>query len=106
MPGQSDRIANLTIGYEKGKFSARLSLIYQSNALAVIGETAEVDGYTDDYKRWDLTLQYKLPWHASVMLSINNLTNLPDRSYTSVMRYPTEEKYYGWTADLGLRFEF
>jgi TonB-dependent receptor len=106
MPGQSDRIANLTIGYEKGKFSARLSLIYQSNALAVIGETVDVDGYTDDYKRWDLTLQYKLPWHASVMLSVNNLTNLPDRSYTSVMQYPTEEKYYGWTADLGLRFEF
>jgi TonB-dependent receptor len=106
MPGQSDQIANLTIGYEKGKLSARLSLIYQSNALAVIGETADVDGYTDDYKRWDLTLQYKLPWHASVIMSVNNLTNLPDRSYTSVMRYPTEEKYYGWTADLGLRFEF
>ena len=105
MPGQSDRIANLTVGYEKGKFSARLSLIYQSNALAVIGETAEVDGYTDDYKRWDLTLQYKLPWHSSVMLSINNLTNLPDRSYTSAMRYPTEEKYFGWSADLGIRFE-
>ncbi|MCX6134888.1 MAG: TonB-dependent receptor [Ignavibacteriales bacterium] len=105
MPGQSDRIANVTVGYEKGKFSARLSLIYQSNALAVIGETAEVDGYTDDYKRWDLTLQYKLPWHSSVMLSINNLTNLPDRSYTSAMRYPTEEKYFGWTAELGIRFE-
>ncbi len=105
MPGQSDRIANLTIGYEKGDFSARLSFIYQSNALAVIGETVEVDGYTDDYQRWDLTLQYKLPWHSSVMLSVNNLTNLPDRSYTSAMRYPTEEKYFGWSADLGIRFE-
>jgi TonB-dependent receptor len=105
MPGQSDRIANLTIGYEKGSFSGRLSLIYQSNALAVIGETVEVDGYTDDYKRWDLTLQYKLPWHSSVMLSINNLTNLPDRSFTSAMQYATEEKYFGWNADLGIRFE-
>jgi TonB-dependent receptor len=106
MPGQSDRIANLTIGYEKGKFSARLSLIYQSNALAVIGETAEVDGYTVDYKRWDLTLQYKLPWRSAVSLSVNNLTNLPDRSYTSTMRYPTEEKYFGYTVDLGIRFDF
>lgn len=105
MPGQSDRIANVTIGYEKGNLSARLSFIYQSHALAVIGETEEVDGYTDDYKRWDLTVQYKLPWRFSVVLSINNLTNLPDRSYTSVLRYPTEEKYFGWSADLGVRFE-
>lgn len=105
MPGQSDRIANLTIGYEKGNLSARLSFIYQSHALAIIGETEEVDGYTDDYKRWDLTVRYKLPWQLSAMLSVNNLTNLPDRSYTSVIRYPTEEKYFGWSADLGIRFE-
>lgn len=106
MPGQSDRIANLTIGYEKGPFSGRLSFIYQSNALAVIGETVEVDGYTDDYKRWDLTMQYKLPWHVAVTLTVNNLTDLPDRSYTSAMKYPTEERYFGWSADFGLRFEF
>jgi TonB-dependent receptor len=106
MPGQSDLIANLSLGYEKGDFSGRISWIYQSNALKTIdSDDQKADGYTDDYSRWDLTLQYKLPWHIGVMLSVNNLTNVPDRSFTSSKGFPTEEKYFGWNADLGLRFE-
>jgi TonB-dependent receptor len=106
MPGQSDLIANLSIGYDKGNFSGRISWIYQSNSLEVIdSDDQKADGYTDDYSRWDVTLQYKLPWNIALMFSVNNLTDNPDKSYTASRGFTTEEKYYGWYAELGLRFQ-
>ena len=103
MPGQSDMLANFTIGYEKGNFSCRIAYVFQSNALAVIGETEEVDGYTSDYSRWDLAFKYKIGWNISLLLNANNLSNSPDKSYTSVEALPTEVKYFGWILDFGVK---
>jgi hypothetical protein len=106
MPGQSDMIANITLGYEKGSFSFRLAYVFQSNALAIIGDTPEVDGYTSEYNRWDLAFKYKFKWNLSLLLNFNNMSNSPDRSFTSTESLPTEEKYFGWTMDFGVKYEF
>jgi TonB-dependent receptor len=108
MPGQPDRVANVTFGYEKGPFSGRLSYIYQAKALAVIGEgeSGRADGYTDAYHRWDLSMKYKLPLNIAVMFNINNITNTPESSSITFQSYKTEEKYYGLLADIGLSYEF
>lgn len=106
MPGQSDKIANVTIGYEKGNFSCRLAFLFQAKALAVIGDTPEVDGYTADYQRWDFAVKYKLPYNISLLLNVNNMTNTPDKSYTQYESLPTEEKFFGWTMDFGVKYEF
>ena len=104
MPGQADKMGNLTIGYERGGFSGRLSLVFQGKSLAIVGTRAETDGYTDAYYRWDLAVQQKLFSGIGLFFNINNITAAADRS--SNQRYLTAEQYYGWGAELGVRYRF
>ncbi|MDX9923245.1 MAG: TonB-dependent receptor [Ignavibacteriaceae bacterium] len=106
MPGQAEHIANFTFGYEKGDFSGRVSLIYQGSALQIIGQRAELDGYSDAFVRWDFAAQYKIIKNLALQFNLNNFTNLPEGSYLGLESYPTKEEYFGWTADLGIKYEF
>jgi TonB-dependent receptor len=110
MPEQPDDIFNLTLGYDIGGFSARLSYVYTDNVLAGINRTyKELDSYTDAYKRWDLTAYQKLPWldgGLQLFLNVNNITNTPDRSFTSELQKAASVQYYGRTVDLGVRYSF
>ncbi len=105
MPGQANHIANFTFGYEKGKFSGRVSMIYQGDALMTIGTRAELDGYSDDFIRWDLAMQYKIMPKLAVTFNMNNLTNLPEGAFLGIAAFSTREEYFGWTADLGIRLD-
>ena len=110
MPDQPNDIFNFTIGYDIGGFSARLSYVYTDNVLVGINRTYdELDRYTSAYKKWDFTAYQKLPWldgSLQVYLNVNNLTNTPDRAYTSVLGKLSSLQYYGRTVDLGLRYSF
>ncbi len=106
MPGQAEKLANLSIGYERKKFSARLSMLYQGESLAVVGTRRELDGYTDRLFRVDFVIQQKFKKGWSVYLNLNNLTNSADRSYLGNKKYPTAEEYFGMTADFGLKYKF
>ncbi len=103
MPGQADMMGNLTVGYQRGGFSGRISLVFQGKSLAIVGTREETDGYTDAYYRWDLAMQQKLFAGISLYLNINNLTAAPDRS--SNARFITSEQYYGWSAQVGIRYK-
>ena len=104
MPGQADKMGNLTLGYERGGFSGRLSFVFQGKSLAVVGSRAETDGYTDAYYRWDAAVQQKLTSNISLFANINNLTAVADKS--SNQRYLTSEQFYGWGAEFGIRYKF
>ena len=106
MPEQANYIGNLAVGYEKGGFSGRVSVNFQGKSLAVIGQSAEFDGYTDASIRWDLTMQQKIFRNVALYIDANNLTNIPDRSFLGNERFPTTIEYYGWTADLGIKYKF
>ena len=110
MPNQPDDIFNFTIGYDIGGFSARLSYVYTDNVLRGVNRTyRELDSYTAAYKRWDFTMQQNLPWLGGglqLYLNVNNLTNTPDRTYTSELGLLSSLQYYGRTIDLGLRYNF
>lgn len=110
MPHQPNDIFNLTIGYDIGGFSARLSYVYTDNVLVGVNRTyKELDSYTAAYKRWDFTMQQELPWLGGglqLYLNINNITNTPDRSFTSELEKLSSLQYYGRTIDLGLRYNF
>ncbi len=106
MPGQANYVGNFAIGYEKGGFSGRLSLVFQGKSLSFVGARAELDGYTNDFMRWDLALQQKIFDKFSLFVNVNNLTNLPDRSFLGTEKFPTNEEYYGWSADVGIKYKF
>ncbi len=106
MPGQAEHIANVSLGYEKKGFSARLSMVYQGNALDIVGVRPENDSYTNDFIRLDFSAQQKLGKNWSVFANINNLTNTPENSYMGQELYVTYEKYFGFTAEIGMRYKF
>ncbi|NET31424.1 MAG: TonB-dependent receptor [Cyanothece sp. SIO1E1] len=110
MPNQPDDVFNFTLGYDIGGFSARLSYVYQDNILTGVNRTYdELDSYTAAYRRWDLTVYQKLPWlkgGLQLYLNANNITNTPDRAFTSTLRKLSSVEYYGRTMDIGLRYQF
>ncbi|MGE5496636.1 MAG: TonB-dependent receptor [Syntrophothermus sp.] len=106
MPGQADFMGNLAVGYEKGGFSGRLSVILQGKSLSAVGPTAELDGYTDKSVRFDISVQQKLFGGLSLFMNANNLSNIPDKSYLGGESFPTKEQYFGWTTDIGVKYKF
>ncbi len=107
MPHQANDILNTTVGYDFRGFSTRLSFVFQGNLLAGAAGRKELDSFTDDFYRWDLIVNQKLPWQGfQVYCNINNITNRPDRYYTSILELLSYAGYYGRTADLGIRYKF
>jgi TonB-dependent receptor len=106
---QPDDIMNVTLGYDIGGFSARLSFLYQDNLLRSADvRQEELDSYTGAYYRWDFTAYQTLPWLKGLQLylNVNNLTDRPDRQFRSTLEKLSEVQYYGRTLDLGLRYQF
>lgn len=103
MPGQADKMGNVTVGYERGGFSGRISLVFQGRSLAIVGTREEMDGYTNAYYRWDVAMKQRIYEGLSLFLNINNLTG--SNEVSSNQLYVTSEQYYGWSAELGLRFK-
>lgn len=110
MPNQPDDVFNLTVGYDIGGFSARLSYVSTDNILVGVNRTYdELDSYTGAYKRWDFTAYQKLPWlegRFQVYMNANNITNTADRSFVSELQKVSSVQYYGRTVDVGIRFGF
>jgi TonB-dependent receptor len=120
MPGQVDNLLNLSIGYEKGGFSARISMIYQGESLFVdqdpdigrlaqsVGAIPEKDSYVGPTTRWDLVVKQDIRDHFQVFLYVNNFTNVKEQTYLagSVNKLLTSNYVYGMTIDMGLTYKF
>jgi len=108
--GMPDMVGNISLGYEIGGFSGRISAYYQSYTLTgVIVQKKSIDVNNSQYLRLDLQLSYKLKKIPGLMFYFNaeNLTNYPDEKsetyYHDKLQY--EEKY-GVSADIGVRYKF
>jgi TonB-dependent receptor len=105
MVDQPAHIANLSIGYDRRGFSGRISMLYQQSSLRSVADYPEGDSFTDTYLRWDAMVQQKLGRGMSVYLNLNNLTDRPEAASIG-LGLPTSQEYYGWTADLGVRYRY
>lgn len=106
MPGQSDEIVNLSIGYDIGKLSTRISYSYQGPSISAVGEIAESDTWNKEFKRWDSTIKYKFFNWMSLNINLVNISNQPDQSYYGSDEYPTSEYYYGMTGSASIDIIF
>lgn len=117
--GQADLLANINLGYEKGGFSGRVSMIYQSDALSPgnpgiggsdsgVGVIPEQDYFDQANYRFDVALKQKVDKKGrwTILLNLNNITNTPERAFLGIADRLREEEFYGMTADLGLVFKF
>jgi TonB-dependent receptor len=104
VPGQADNLANLSLGYDIGGFSARLSMFHQSGSIRDVGVLEEQDNYTDAFTRWDLSIRQRITSRLEAYFNVVNLTETRDRSFVFRSDRPTRLESFGRTADLGLQF--
>ena len=104
LPGQANSIVNLAIGYDKGRFSGRVSYYFQGKSLDRLGENENMDVWIDDFARIDIALTYRILKTVSFVANFNNINNRHDLSYTGTTDFPTFETIYGWRSTFGLRF--
>ncbi len=102
---QPDDIANVVLGYDLGGFSARLSLLYQTDIFQQTAFLPEMRMSTDDYWRWDFSIKQELPVRGlQVFMNVNNISATHDRTLIRGTGFPTSDDFYGMTLDLGLRY--
>lgn len=104
MLNQAKDIANFSVGYDRSGFSGRVSMLLQGESLSRIGVIPETDVFTGTFVRWDLSLKQTLTNNFGLFLNLNNFTGRPDKAFQVVEGFPTEQEFYGWTMDLGVRY--
>jgi len=83
--GQSDRMGNVALTYEKKRFSARLAVNFRSERLREDEDIAFDNSliYVDDSVQVDLTLGYQMRRGPELFAEFVNLTNEPFRVFSA-----------------------
>jgi len=107
LEGQPEFLGNIAVGYDLGGFSARISLYYQGQFNSTFSPGGLTDGITGRYSRLDLTVKQKITDNISLLLSVSNLLDVEEDTYTinrvyNWTRLNTSQRY-GTTADFGVR---
>ncbi len=108
--GMPDMIANVSLGYELGGFSGRISAYYQGKTITTAqANNKSLDQDNDALMRLDMQLSQKLKKVPGLVfyVNINNMTNNTDRRIMTY--YPDKiarEEVYGVSGDIGVRYKF
>lgn len=105
LPSQSDRSANLAIGYETERLSLRLSAAYQSGYLLEIGELddARYDVHEDDHLQYDLIGKWFVSEEVQLYMKGLNLSDEPYYSYVGDSGHNAQYESYGRTFMVGVQ---
>ena len=76
---QPSKIYNLTLFYEKARFSGRVAWSYADEQLYSIGATAYNDQYRRSRGQYDFLFRYRINSHYSITGSIRNITREPEQ---------------------------
>ena len=106
VPYQSNELLNLSVGYDLGGFSGRVSLHNQSPSLLSAGTQQELDTYADAFSRWDISIRQQLTSSISLYFNGVNITNNPDGGYVAGVGKTAVKEYYGSSYDLGFKYTF
>ncbi len=105
MPDQPAHIANLSLGYDYRGFSTRISFLYQTDVVTYVDRLESLDTFSDDYARWDISVKQRVGFGLELFANFNNINGRADRSYRgSAQIHPTYIEYYGFTMDVGFRY--
>jgi len=108
--GAPDKIANVSIGYNKGGFNVWLSFQHTGAILQGIKNLPQLNVIKDAYSRLDLQLTKKFSIAGisgfEFMVNLANITNSTENQhYASDSRLTFSERY-GFSADTGIRWKF
>jgi TonB-dependent receptor len=108
LPAAAENTYNLSLGYEKGPLSVRLTAAYRDEYLDELGGSAEEDRYVKDHIQYDLSAKYRVTPQFQIF---GEIVNLGDEPYVAYQRGPGRERLlqyeeYSWTAKTGFRLSF
>ncbi|HEY0586019.1 MAG TPA: TonB-dependent receptor [Pseudoduganella sp.] len=106
MPGQSDRMMNLMLGYEAGPVSTRIALNYKSPYLLELGSdilNGAQDRIVDTQRQVDFSLSWQLTRDVQLSFDVANLNNEKYYVYQGVKAHNAQYEQYGRTYKLGLK---
>jgi len=107
---QPNYLANVALGYDNIKWgtSVRLSFNFQDDILT--REQRRPDAAdkeaTLEFHRWDFQLNQRLTKKLSLNVNVSNIFNQPDHSVRLITGYIKELEYYGYLAQIGLKYNF
>jgi TonB-dependent receptor len=103
LPNQSDKIGNLTMGYENNKWSLRLTMSYKSDNLEEIdGDMLRIE---DDYQHIDFSGKYFVNDDINIYVNAINLTNEGFYNYFDMRNRNAQFEEYGRTFEIGFRWQ-
>lgn len=107
---QPKHIANFSLGFNKDGLNIWVS--YQYNGIIFTGknfQVEELDPMKEFYNRWDMQVSQKLKGKlrgVQILLNVANLSNFAETTRFRGDPRPIYIEKYGWTADLGARYNF
>jgi TonB-dependent receptor len=106
LPGQSNQVMNLMLGYETGPVSARLALNYKSPYLLEMGGDIlqqSQDHIVDSQKQLDFSLSYQISKQLQLTFEAANLNNEKYYVYQGTKQFNVQNEQYGRTYKLSLK---
>lgn len=106
LPGQSDRVVNLMLGYEAGPLSTRLAVNYKSAYLLELGGdilNAAQDRIVAAQKQLDWSLAWQFSKRWQVQFEAANLNNEKYYVYQGVKNHNAQYEQYGRTYKVTLK---
>jgi TonB-dependent receptor len=104
--GQADHTWNAALYYDKGKFSIRASLNYQSDSFLSYDVDSFFDFVLEERYQLDANASYKFTDKLSLFVEAQNLLDAPVVEYFGTRDRISEYKIFGAFARIGLKFKF
>jgi TonB-dependent receptor len=106
LPGQSGDVGNLAISYEWGRFTSRVSMMYQGEYLDEVGgeEDGSEDIWKDEFFSIDVSAAYKILPQLDIFAEFVNVIDAPDVEYMGITNRPVLQEYTNWWMRAGLKF--
>lgn len=107
LPGQSDNVFNVWVGYERGPISARLAVNRKSPYLLEVGEDIldpVSDVYVDTQQQLDFSMSYQAHKNVQITFEAINLNDEKYYVYYGSQQFNNQYERYGRTVRLGLKF--
>lgn len=108
LPGQSDHIGNLSLGFDDGRLSLRLSAAYRSEFFEEVNDVEDpaFDRYQDNHLQVDFTGKYRFSDMVEVYVNMININDEPLYAYFDRPRFNSQYEEYGQTYELGVTLQF
>lgn len=105
LPSQAPHVLNVSVGFDKKRFSSRISGTFQGTQVNGYSSNKDFDTFTLKFWRWDASVKQKFGKNWSAFFNLNNITNQQDVTFTRTEAFRNTVETYGITGTIGLQYQ-